>query len=173
MALPSSYRASGIATELTGFETAKQELLRLTRQRYIAALATAASDGKPQASPMRYAVTNDFEIVMGTLHTSRKFANLRSNAKVAVLVWDSLFSIQIDGVYDEPGNADLGRLRDAFDHEFPLEARIRSGRPAHRYFRIRPEWARYTDFMDEPARVLTLDFARGTETRGTWPVIAE
>ena len=173
MATPTSFRANGIVAQTLGFEAARGELLRLTRQRYIATLATASPEGQPQASPMRFAVTDEFEIVMGTLHTSRKFANLQRNPKVTVLVWDSLFSIQIDGLFDQPDGADLAGLRDVFAHEQPLEARIRAGRPTHVYFRIRPLWARYSDFMDEPGRVLTLDFERQTETRGTWPVVTQ
>jgi hypothetical protein len=172
MAATSSFRSNGIAAEPRGFEAARDELLRLTRQRYIATLATASPEIQPQAAPMRYAVTDDFEIVMGTLQTSRKYANLQRNPKVAVLVWDSLFSIQIDGIFDQPGGLDLERLRDFFANEQPLEARIRAGRPAHLFFRIRPLWARYSDFMYEPGRVLTLDFERRTETRGTWPVVS-
>jgi hypothetical protein len=171
MATATSFRTNGIAAEPLGFEAARDEMLRLTRQRYIATLATASPEIQPQASPMRYAVTDDFEIVMGTLQTSRKFANLQRNPKVAVLVWDGMFSIQIDGIFDLPSGADLERLRDFFAHEQPLEARIRAGRPTHVYFRIRPLWARYSDFMVEPGRVLTLDFERQAETRGTWPVV--
>lgn len=172
MATAPTIRSSGIGLELRGFEQSKDELLRLSRQRYIATLSTASGDGQPQSSPMRYTVTDDFEIVMGTLRTSRKFANIERNPKVAVLIWDSLFSIQIDGLFDQPTGTELVRLQDCFDNEYPLEARIRAGRPAHAYFRIKPVWARYSDFMDEPARVLTLDFDLRTEVRGTWPVVA-
>ena len=173
MSISQPFRANGIVAELLGFEPARAELLRLTQQRYTATLATTSSNGQPQAAPMRYAVTDDFEIVMGTLHTSRKFANLRRNSKVAVLIWDSLFSIQIDGAFDQPSGPDLERLRDFFANENPLEARIRGGRPAHVYFRIKPVWARYSDFMDEPGRVLTIDFVHRTEVRSTWPVVVE
>ena len=66
--------------------------------------------------------------------------------------------------------ADQERLRSFFAAEFPREARLRASWPNHFFFRITPAWARYSDFTDEPPRVLTLDFVTDTETRGTWPV---
>jgi len=89
---------------------------------------------------------------MGTLRTSRKIVNLRRNPKVAVLIWDDEFSIQIEGLFDEPTGADLERLRTCFANEFPHEFLIREGRPNHLFFRITPVWARYSDFTDEPGR---------------------
>jgi len=164
-------RENGIATHSVGFAQAREELLRLARKRYYAALATSSPEGQPGAAPMRYAVTDTFELVMGTLRTSRKIVNLRRNPKVAIVVWDDEFSLQIEGLFDEPTGADLERLQACFANEFPREFLIREGRPNHLFFRVTPVWARYSDFMDEPGRVLTLDFVGQTETRGTWPVI--
>ena len=172
MAVEDFARENGIAVELRGFTAARDELLRLTRKREIIALATSAPDGQPEVAPLRYAVTDGFELVMGTLRTSRKFTNLCRNSKVAVVVWDVEFSIQIEGTFDEPVGAEQERLRNVFASEFPWEARKRASRPGHVFFRITPTWARYSDFSDEPPRVLTLDFATETETRGTWPVIS-
>lgn len=165
-------RDNGIVTEATGFDAAYDELLRLTRKRFYAALATASPDGQPQSAPMRYCVTDDFEIVMGTLSVSRKFANLGRNSKVAVLIWDSELSIQIEGTFDQPAGPVQDRLRDLFTREFPENARIRATRGprlGHVYFRIVPRWARYSDFTDVPGHVLTLDFAARTERREPWP----
>lgn len=166
-------RENGIGVEVQGFAAARRELRRLTRKRQYAALATASRDGLPEAAPLRYAVTDEFELVMGTLRTSRKWANLQRNPAVAVVVWDDEFSIQIEGTFDEPVGSDQDRLRSFFAAEFPREARLRAGRASHVYFRITPSWVRYSDFSDEPPRVLTLDFAGEIETRDTWPVVLD
>ncbi len=165
-------RQNGIVAEETGFAAASAELLRLTRTRCYAALATVTGAGVPQVAPLRYVVTDDFELVMGTLRTSRKYHNLTTNDRVAAVIWDDEMSIQIEGRFDEPVGADEARLRSHFTAELPREAQLRASRPNHLFFRITPEWARYSDFSDEPPRVLTLDFIRRTETRGTFPVIA-
>ena len=166
-------KKNGIGTEMLGFAAARDELLDLTRKRYYAALATSTPDGRPEAAPLRYVVTDEFELVMGTLRTSRKSANLDRNPEVAVAIWDDDFSIQIEGTFDEPVAADQEWLERFFATEFPREARLRAGRPSHFFFRITPSWARYTDLTDEPPRVLTLDFGSETETRETWPVITD
>ena len=170
MDVPDFARESGIAVEVRGFASSRDELLRLTRKRYYAALATSAPDGRPEVAPLRYAVTDEFELVMGTLRSSRKYANLQRNPNVALVIWDDDFSIQIEGAFDEPVGVDQERLRRFFSAEFPREARLRATRPNHLFFRITPAWARYTDLTDEPPPVLTLDFATESETRETWPV---
>ncbi|NNE75161.1 MAG: pyridoxamine 5'-phosphate oxidase family protein [Acidimicrobiales bacterium] len=167
------WRANGIVAEEVGFTAAKAELLRLTRMSCYAALATSSLDGMPQVAPLRYTVTNDFELVMGTLRTSRKYANLETNDRVAVVIWDDEMSIQIEGRFDEPDPTDEQRLRTHFANELPREAQLRTERPTHFFFRITPTWARCSDFSDEPPRVLTLDFIAQTETRGTFPVLTD
>ena len=164
-------RANGIEVEESGFAEAKAELLRLTRKYCYAALATATPDGTPQVAPLRYTVTDDFEVVMGTLRTSRKFGNLTNNDRVAVVIWEYEMSIQIEGRFDIPDGPEEERLRTHFTTELPREAQLRAGRPNHLFFRITPTWARCSDFTDEPPRVLTLDFIEQVETRETFPVI--
>ncbi|MGI9016502.1 MAG: pyridoxamine 5'-phosphate oxidase family protein [Euzebya sp.] len=173
MAVPKFTRENGISVEPRGFAEASDELLRLTRKLDVAALATSTPDGRPSVAPLRYAVTDEFEFVMGTLRTSRKSANLRHSPAVAVVIWGYEFSIQIEGTFDEPVGADQDRLGSFFAAEFPNEARLRAGRPAHFFFRVTPAWARYSDFTDEPPRVLTLDFTTETETRAFWPIISD
>lgn len=174
MTMQKTSRENGILTQHVGFAAARDELLRLTRKRHYAALSTAAPGGQPQSAPMRYCVTDDFEIVMGTLAVSRKYANLERNAKVAVLIWDNEFAIQIEGAFEQPSGNGQDRLRELFTYEFPENARIRSARGSdlgHVYFRIVPSWVRYSDFSEVPGRVLTLDFSARTEKREPWPVV--
>lgn len=167
-------RENGIGCEHLGFAAARCEMLRLIRKCHYAALSTAAPDGQPQSAPMRYCVTDDFEIVMGTLRTSRKYANFRHNTKSAALIWGNEFSIQIEGDFEQPSCMGQDRLRDLFAHEFPENARIRATRGqrfGHVYFCIVPNWIRYSDFTDVPGHVLTLDFVARTEKREPWPVV--
>jgi len=164
-------KSNGIGIEMRGFAAARREFLGLIRKRYYGALATATPAGRPEVAPLRYALTDEFELVMGTLRTSRKYTNLQRNPEVAFVVWDDDFSIQIEGRFDEPVGTDQERLAHFFASEFPKEALIRADRPQHVYFRITPTWARYTDLSDDPPRVLTLDLASAGETRSSWPVI--
>lgn len=171
MAVSPITRENGVVVEERGFAAAKAELLHLARKRCYAALATSTTAGVPEVAPLRYVVTDDFELVMGTLRTSRKYANLTRNHQVAVVIWDHEMSIQVEGRFDEPEGAEEERLRTHFATELPREAQLRAGRPNHLFFRITPTWTRYSDFTDEPPRVLTLDFINQTETRDIFPVI--
>ncbi len=173
MTLAPPLRHNGIAAEELGFAAAKAELLRLTNGDCYAALATSTTDGTPQVAPLRYMVTDDFEVVMGTLTTSRKYRNLVANDQVALVLWHYELSIQIEGRVDLPTGADQDRLRTQFTAELPREAALRAGRPRHVFFRVVPTWARCSDFSDEPPRVLTLDFVNELETRERFPVVDE
>ena len=164
-------RHNGIAEIELGFAAARAEVLRLTRQDCYAALATATPDGAPQVAPLRYVVTDGFELVLGTLRTSRKYANLAVNDRVALVIWHYELSIQIEGRFDEPTGSEAQGLRDYFFHELPREAELRAGRPNHTFFRVTPTWIRCSDFSVEPPRVVTLDFVEQSETRQTFPVI--
>ena len=56
-----------------------------TRHR-LAVLSTASREGQPQSALMGVAITPDFEIVFDTLTTSRKYANLCVNRRVALVI---------------------------------------------------------------------------------------
>ena len=164
-------RENGIVAEELGFAAARDEVLRLTRKYCYAALATTSRSGAPQVAPLRYVVNDDFEIVMGTLRTSRKYDNLSTNRRVAVVVWDYELSIQIEGQFEEVEEDEEEQLRRYFATELPREAELRASRPTHLFFRIVPTWVRCSDFSIEPPRVVTLDFVEETESRATFPIV--
>lgn len=144
------------------------ELLIIARRQHYVAMSTSGETG-PQSSTMRCAVGDKFELVFGTLVTSRKFANMQRDPRVAVLLWNSLFSMQIEGSFDLPDGQELDRLKAVFSRAFPADFRDREARPAHRFFRVTPRWLRLCDFADEPARVTSVDFTTGVIRESAWP----
>lgn len=149
----------------------REELLIVARKQPYVAVATTSDDGKPQAATMRCAVSDGFELVFGTLSTSRKFANLQRRAEVAVVMWDPLFSMQIEGTFDLPDGRDAERIRQVFARFYPADFRDREARPTHLFFRVMPRWLRYCDFADEPARVTTVDFQADRTIQSVWPLL--
>lgn len=124
----------------------RAELLSFLRCHRHAVQASTASDGSPQAAVIGIAVSDALEIVFDTLRTTRKAKNLAKDPRIAVVVgWDEEQTLQLQGVADEPSGAELARLIAVYFSQFP-DGAAREQWPQITYFRVRLEWARYSDF---------------------------
>ena len=82
-------------------------------------------------------MTDDLELVFDTLASTRKAANLRRDARVAVVIgWDEAQTVQLEGVADEPAGAELARLQAAYFGAFADGPRPPAGVARHHYFRV-------------------------------------
>lgn len=124
----------------------RDEVLAFLRSRYCGVIATATLDGRPEAALVDIAATEAGEIVFETTSATRKFANLRDNPRVALVVgWDDKQTLQIDGIVDTLSGSELARLRDFYLSVFPQKA-SHPNWPGNHYFRIRPRWMRFSDY---------------------------
>ena len=94
--------------------------------------------GTPQAALVGVVVSDAFEIFFDTLEVTRKAANLRARPHAALVLGrvdaDAQVTIQVEGVADEPGGAELARLKALYFERFV------DGRPdksRYRRYRIR------------------------------------
>ncbi len=124
----------------------RAELLAFLRPRRLCVQASTSLAGAPQAAVVGYAVTDDLELVFDTLDDTRKVENLRRNPRVALVVgWEDDQTVQIEGVADEPRGEDLARLKRAYFAVYP-DGVEREGWKGITHVRVRPTWARYSDF---------------------------
>ena len=124
----------------------RAELLAFLRHHRLCVQASVSSAGAPQAAVVGFAVTDDLEFVFDTIGTTRKMTNLRHNARTALVVgWDEEQTVQIAGVADEPSGADLDRLKNVYFATWP-DGVDRQTWEDITYVRVRPTWARYSDF---------------------------
>lgn len=122
------------------------ELLQFLRKHRYAVQATTTAGGAPQAAVIGIAVTDALELVFDTLSTTRKAINLRRDARIALVIgWDEEQTVQLEGIADEPTGSELARLKRVYFERFP-EGPERERWPDITYFRVRPAWARYSDF---------------------------
>jgi hypothetical protein len=120
--------------------------LAFLRRHRICVQASASSSAAPQAAVVGFAVSDDLEVIFDTIGTTRKMTNLRRNPHIALVVgWDEEQTVQIEGVADEPGGYDLARLKNVYFGVYPdgVERQTWKGIT---YVRVRPTWARYSDF---------------------------
>jgi hypothetical protein len=132
-------------------------LLEFLRQHRLAVQASVSTVSHPQAAVIGIAVTDRFEIVFDTLATTRKVDNLRRNSKLALVVGGLTEgderTAQIEGDADEPGGAELERLKAAYFSVYP-ESRSHLEWRGLTYVRVRPTWIRYTDYNVKPAQIV-------------------
>ena len=133
------------------------ELLAFLRSEKLMVEATVNAQGSAQAAVVGYAVSDSFELVFDTLASTRKYQNLRRDPRVALVIgWDQV-TVQLEGLADFPEGAELERLRQCYFGTYP-DGRERMAWPGITHVRVRPRWARYSDFRLDPPRIEELVF---------------
>ena len=136
----------------------RAELSAFVRRHKYAVEASVAEGGAPQAAVVGIVATDELEVFFDTLTTSRKAANLRRDPRIAFVIgWDEEQTVQVEGVADEPAGPDLARLKAIYFDRFP-DGRERERQPDIAYFRVRPRWARYSDFRTPDVKIVELRF---------------
>jgi hypothetical protein len=124
----------------------RAELLAFLRRHRICVQASVSASTGPQAAVVGYAVSDDLEIVFDTVGTTRKMQNLRRDPRIALVIgWDEEQTAQLEGIADEPRGEDLERLKAVYFAVYPDGVERQAWKDIT-YVRIRPTWARYSDF---------------------------
>jgi hypothetical protein len=92
-----------------------------------------------------YAVSDRLELIFDTLSSTRKAQNLRRDPRIALVIWDGEQTLQLEGSADEPSADALQRLKLIYLAAFP-DGVEREQWPGITYVRVRPHWARFSDF---------------------------
>ena len=74
------------------------KIYRFLREHRLAVISTLGPEASPQAAVIGIAVTEALDIIFDTSTTSRKYANLRADPRVALVIgWDLGQTVQIEG----------------------------------------------------------------------------
>lgn len=137
-------------------------LLAFLRGHRLAVQASAGPTGAPQAAVVSYAVTDSFDVVFDTLDSTRKARNLRTNARIALVIGGLTNgderTAQYEGIADVPAGAELERLKEAYYTVFP-DGRSRASWAGLIYVRVTPLWIRYSDYNQSPPEIVEFDRA--------------
>jgi len=120
-------------------------LLTFLRNHRLCVEASLAELSGSQAAVVGYAVSDRLELIFDTLSSTRKAQNLRRDPRVAIVVWDGEQTLQLEGLADEPTGEELHRLKQVYLAAFP-DGVERESWPGITYVRVRPRWARFSDF---------------------------
>jgi general stress protein 26 len=137
----------------------REDLVDFLRSHSLAVEATNSVDGAPQAAVIGFVVTDALELFFDTVSSSRKYQNLKRDPRVAFAIgWDAESTVQLEGIADEPTGDDLARLKKIYFERFK-DGPTRQSWPEIVYIRVRPTWARFSDFGAVPPRIVEIDQA--------------
>lgn len=147
----------------------RNELIEFIRANPLATVATVSADGSPEGAIVGVAVSDELELVFDTVDTSRKFRNVKSNARIAVVFGATgpyqpgshdERTLQYEGAADIPAGDELKRVQEGiYFRQFP-DGRSRLKWAHIAYVRVRPKWIRYSDYNANPPKIVEL---RGEE----------
>jgi pyridoxine/pyridoxamine 5'-phosphate oxidase len=131
----------------------RSSLASFVQRRGLAVLASTNERAQPQAALVGVTATDHGEIVFDTLISSRKYANLRRNSKVALVIgWDDEQTVQLEGHAEEIQNPVQDPAVAAYYDQYP-DGRERATWPEIAYIRVIPVWARYSDYRSDPPHI--------------------
>jgi general stress protein 26 len=117
----------------------------IARHRY-GVVASSSANGAPESALVGIAVSPDLEIYFDTTGDTRKAKNLRRDPRISIVIgWDNEQSVQLEGVADEPSGFELAALKNIYFAVWP-DGPQRENWPGITWFRVRPNWIRFSDF---------------------------
>ena len=137
----------------------ENELIAFVRACGLAVVATSGPDGAPEAALVGIASTDRAELLFDTSTSSRKYANLAADPRVAVVIgWEDEVTCQVEGRADVLQGAELRRGQQFYFEQYP-DGRKRASEPEIALIRIRPRWLRYSDYRPDTVSSEVTEFA--------------
>ena len=130
----------------------ESDLVDYIRSARLAIVSSLGSGGGPQSALVGIGVTDDLNIIFDTTTDTRKHANLTRDPRVSVVVaGPSEQTLQYEGLAAPVSTSrpeDLA-IREAYYLSWP-DGRQRLVWPNLASWRIKPTWARYSDYARGP-----------------------
>jgi general stress protein 26 len=125
----------------------KEEVDAIMARHNTCVLSTVATDGKPESAIVGFSHGKNLELLVGTSHKTRKYANIKQNPNVAVVIGDKEAEIQYEGVIRELDLAEAEKfLKRHFEKLIGTEKYLND--PYQRWLAITPMWLRLTTHSD-------------------------
>jgi nitroimidazol reductase NimA-like FMN-containing flavoprotein (pyridoxamine 5'-phosphate oxidase superfamily) len=117
-------------------------------EHFLAVIATANLEGKPEAAFVGYVCNSKYEIVIGTSNKSRKYKNITDNKSVALVIADTKGEVQYEGMVDVLKARDYESLVESGQFsKLPGLDKYRDD-PTQVYLKLSPTWIRFITHGD-------------------------
>ena len=136
----------------------KKIILDFIKKHTIGVVSTVSPKNTPEAAVVEFGQTEDHEIIFDTLSDSRKYKNLQTNNYVALVIgWDEDITVQYEGQASELSGEELTKYKVIFFKKLP-HARKWEKVKGIKFFKIVPNWIRYSDLRKHPWDVFEVRF---------------
>lgn len=137
----------------------KETILDFIRRHNIGVLATIDLESlKPEAAAVEFGETDNLELIFDTFVSSRKYKNLKVSSRVAFVIgWDENITVQYEGEATELRGKELERCQSIYFAKNP-RANKWKGKEGIAYFKITPNWIRYSNLNKDPWEIFEVTF---------------
>ena len=128
----------------------KEFLYDFIHRHFTGIVSTISAENNPEAAYVLIAATPDLEIIFDTVKTSRKYANILQNPRVAAVIgWDDEITVQYEGSARVLGGDEDDMYRE-FYYSVSPDGRERARTwPDLVHIMVSPSWIRYSDFKPD------------------------
>jgi len=139
--------------------TKTKKIKALINQNKLAVLSTVTSENTSESAVVEISARENFELIFDTLPTFRKYKNLRGNRNVSVVIGWEPTTVQYEGIAVELSDNELEEYKQIHFAKFP-EA-VKFEKLGIKFFKIIPQWIRYTDVSMQSWEVFEINFPGG------------
>ncbi len=135
----------------------KKRVLDFIKRQHVAVLATVDGVRRvPECAVVEFSETDNLEIIFDTFSSYRKYGNLQTNQRVALVIGcEDDVTVQYEGVAREVTGDELKRCQKIHTAKLPGAKKFTTMEDI-RFFRITPVWIRYVNVSLDPWEVFEL-----------------
>jgi|SRR3989344_3346379 len=143
----------------TTTDIAKKKLIReFIRKHTLAVISTVTDQNTPEAAVIEFGDTDTLELIFDTFSTYRKYNNLQHNTHVAFVIgWDENITVQYEGKAYELVGEEQKTYKQIYFAKNP-KAKKWEKKPEIRYFKVIPQWIRYSNLNVDPWEIHEVTF---------------
>ena len=124
-------------------EQLKLQVLEVLARHKLCVIATVDEQSRPEAAIVGFSHSETLELLIGTSHKTRKYANLMRNPHSAVVIGDTIAEVQYEGAVRQLEQAELNdQLKERFQKLPGNEQYLQD--PEQAWLLITPKWLRLT-----------------------------
>lgn len=139
----------------------KTKILNFLKQNNVMVLSTITPNNKPQSALVAFAETENLELIFGTFSTTRKYANLKQNPHISIVIGldeTTNTTLQYEGIATEASSKTATQAWQAIQLQKNPASKKYADHKDQRYFKITPKWIRYSNFSKDPEEIVEINF---------------
>ena len=140
--------------------TSKQEkrLGKFIHSQNLMVLSTVTPDGLPESALVEFVARENYELIFDTFIHFRKYKNLKNNPKVsAVIGCGDVVTVQYEGTAFVLRGDELQEYQKIYLKKIPDAEKFTQMYDIE-FFKVIPEWIRYTDVLKDPWEIFEKSF---------------